>query len=334
MALRIGYWAASEQYPPGRLLEFVERAEREGFKTTVTSDHFHPWFHTGAEAGFSWVWMAAAAERTRRMILGTGVTAPLFRYHPALIAQAFATLGALYPGRIFLSMGTGEAMNETPLGFPWPKFKERAGRLEEAVRIIRGLWGGDFFTFEGEYFQTREAKLYTRSPQPIPLYLSASGPTAGRLAGRYADGVLTIPLGEEHFRTVLIPAVETGAQEAGRKAEDLDWMIEMKVSYDPDEERALEACKIWGATLVPGILNQPIADPRELEERGKEIQEEAFRKGWLISPDPEDHIQQVEAYAKLGFRSIQIHSSSPDEEAFLRFYGREVLPYLREEHRE
>lgn len=166
MASSIGYWAAQEQYSMHQLLEFVVEAEKAGFTSTITSDHFHPWWHDKAFGNFTWTWMAAAAERTKKMQFITGVTAPIYRYHPAIIAQAFASLDVLYPGRIGLGLGTGEAMNEAPLGFDWPRARARLTRTKEAIRIIRELWnqaGVDegFVNFHGQYFRIHNVKLYT-----------------------------------------------------------------------------------------------------------------------------------------------------------------------------
>jgi coenzyme F420-dependent glucose-6-phosphate dehydrogenase len=175
----IGYWAAHEQYSMHELLKFVVEAEKVRFTTAMTSDHFHPWWHDNAYGNFTWIWIAAAAEHTKRIRFVTGVTAPVYRYHPAIIAQAFASLDVLYPGRIGLGLGSGEAMNEVPLGFDWPRAKARLTRTREAIQIIRELWEGrnddGFVNFNGEYFLLRNAKLYTAPAKRIPIYMAAAG---------------------------------------------------------------------------------------------------------------------------------------------------------------
>ncbi|MEK6977453.1 MAG: TIGR03557 family F420-dependent LLM class oxidoreductase [Candidatus Hydrothermarchaeota archaeon] len=334
MDLKLGYWAATEQYPPERLLEFAVLAERAGFESVLASDHFHPWFHTDAHASFTWVWMAAAAERTTRMEIGTGITAPILRYNPAIVAQAFGTLGALYPGRISIAVGTGEAMNEVPVGYHWPRFKERAARLEEAVKIIRLLWKEAFVSFQGKYFQLRDANLYTKPKKPIPIYIAASGPTVAEMAGRLGDGLLTIPHDERHYREVLFPAMERGAREAGRDPAGIEKVIELKFSYDEDYDRAARSIRPWASTAIPNVLNMPVYDPRELERKGTDVPKEELLKGWWVTTDPEEHIEKIGRFIRLGFNRVQLHSSSPDEEKFIAVYGKQVLPYLREEFKE
>ena len=192
----IGYWAAHEQYSMHDLLKFVIEAEKGGFTTTMTSDHFHPWWHDNAYGNFTWIWIAAAAERTKRMQFVTGVTAPVHRYHPAIIAQAFASLDVLYPGRIGLGLGSGEAMNESPLGFDWPRARARLTRTKEAIQIIRQLWNQresdeGFVNFNGEYFLIRNAKLYTLPSTHIPIYMAATGQQATKVAAKYSDGLIS-----------------------------------------------------------------------------------------------------------------------------------------------
>jgi coenzyme F420-dependent glucose-6-phosphate dehydrogenase len=182
--LRLGYWAGMEQYDPVELLEHAIHAEAVGFDIIIASDHFHPWSDTGGQAGFPWIFLAAVAERTSKVEVGTAVTTPLFRYHPAIVAQAFATLDYLYPGRVSITVGTGHAMNETPLGFEWPGFKEKVGRLREAIEIIQLLWGGDFVTYEGTYYKIKTAKLYTKPKTKIPMYVATSKRHCRRNSGR------------------------------------------------------------------------------------------------------------------------------------------------------
>jgi len=329
MSVKIGYWTPQERYEPSRLLGNAVLAEKHGFETVVTSDHFHPWFHANANSAYSWIWMAAVAERTEHMEIGTGVTAPTMRYHPALVAQAFATLGSLYPGRIILGLGTGEAMNEMPFGNKWPPYDERLRRLEEAVEVIRALWSGEFISHRGTYYRLNNAKIYTLPKRPIPIFMAAGGPRAAELAGRVADGLLTVVISPEHYRGIIRPAFERGAKAAGKNPESLEKMIELKISYDEDYEAAERSCRCWMSSEVPNIISLPISDPRELEGLGK-------RKGnisaWHITTNPEDHITMIEEHIKLGFNRIQLHSSSPDEAKFIERYGREVLPYFKENY--
>ncbi|MFQ5761851.1 MAG: TIGR03557 family F420-dependent LLM class oxidoreductase [Candidatus Bathyarchaeia archaeon] len=329
---KFGYRAVTEQYSPTALLDLVVRAEKVGFDFITASDHFHPWFHTRAHASFAWVWIASALERTGSVQLGTGVTAPSQRYHPALIAQAFATLGAVHPGRVFLALGTGEAMNEAPVGHLWLPFRDRAERLEEAVRVIRQLWEKDVVSFAGKHFTLSNARLYTKPGKPIPLYLGASGPTIAKMAGKLADGLYTIPADLSHYTEVLFPKFREGAEEARRNPETLEKGLELLVSFDEDRDKALNAIRIWGGASVPGILNMPISDPRELEKAGNDLDIDTVAKRWLITADLDEVVKKIEELLRIGFTRIDIHSGSPNEKEFIDKFGRTALVYLKDRY--
>ncbi|MEM2111829.1 MAG: TIGR03557 family F420-dependent LLM class oxidoreductase, partial [Candidatus Bathyarchaeia archaeon] len=190
MSLKMGYKIAFEQYQPDALLQHAILAEQYGFESLWASDHFHPWGHTGAGGGFAWTWIASAAERTKKMEIGTSVTAPILRYHPALVAQAFATLSFMYSNRIFLGLGTGEALNESPLGYTWPSPSQRVEMLEEAIIMIKKLWNEEFVSFKGKYYRLKKANLYTKPDKPPKIYVAAGGPRVAELAGRMADGII------------------------------------------------------------------------------------------------------------------------------------------------
>jgi len=226
MALTLGYKTCHEQYQPDKLLSHAVLAENCGFETLWTSDHFHPWAHTDAGGGFAWTWIASAAERTRRIQIGTSVTAPILRYHPALVAQAFASLAYMYPSRIFLGLGAGEALNESPLGYTWPSPSQRVEMLEEAVVVIKKLWTEKFVSFEGKYYQLRKANLYTKPRNPIKIYVAAVGTSVAILAGRYAHGLLVGP-GRLEQAAKLFKAFETSAQKEGRKPRSLKKVAEV-----------------------------------------------------------------------------------------------------------
>ncbi|MFQ5908752.1 MAG: TIGR03557 family F420-dependent LLM class oxidoreductase [Thermoplasmata archaeon] len=330
MTAELGYWAAQEQHPPDRLLSLLQAAEEAGFSRAISSDHFHPWFHTEASSGSTLVWLATALERTKAMSIGTGVTAPIFRYHPAILAQDFASLDHLHPGRVAVGVGTGEAMNEVPLGFTWPPFKERLERMEEAMRLMRLLWSENFSDFEGRHYRLRGANLYVRPAQPIPINVAASGPKAAELAGRLADGLLTVPMDRSRYGEVLFPALRHGAEAEGRDPATLRLLLEFKFSFDPNYDRALASIRRWGATEVPRIFASEVYDPRELERMGRNVEVDALLKTWEVVTDIEDLIGPLEGYAKLGFQEIYLHSSSPNEEAVLRELGRRLLPAWRE----
>ena len=333
----IGYWAAHEQYSLNELLEFVVQAEKNGFNTTMTSDHFHPWWHDNAFGNFTWVWLAAAAERTKRMQFVTGVTAPIYRYHPAVIAQAFASLDVLYPGRIALGLGTGEAMNEVPLGFDWTMPNSRQKRMVEANEIIDKLWysskasrndkDSGFVYFNGEYFLIRQAKLYTPPTDHIPIYMAASGQSSTRVAAKYSDGLITFLKPKDSKN--IIEIFDTEARKNGKNLRSLQKIAEYKVSYSEDYEQALNSSKFWRATLLENVFDTNISDPRKLQLKAlKEVSDKKLKDSIDIITAIEDCIKSIEEYFKTGFTKVYVHSASPDELEFIRLFSREVLPYF------
>src|SRR5207247_7203252 len=249
----LGWKASAEQFDPKRLLDYAVLAEQLGFDSVAISDHFHPWRDTGGHAPFAFAWLGAIAARTTKVRIGPSVVTPSFRYHPAIVAQAMATVALLAPGRVFLGVGSGESMNETPLTVSaWPEPGERLRRLREAVRLIKRMWSEDYVTFEGKYFQTREAKLFDKPARPIPILIAAGGPQAAAFAGKEGDGIIvTSGKGAELYRDTLVPALEKGAQEAAKDPSKLERMIEMKVSYDHDRARAMDDTKEWAALALP-----------------------------------------------------------------------------------
>ncbi|HLH70199.1 MAG TPA: glucose-6-phosphate dehydrogenase (coenzyme-F420) [Candidatus Dormibacteraeota bacterium] len=328
--LRLGWKASAEQFGPRELVELAVLAEELGFDSVWVSDHFQPWRHTDGHAFFSPAWLAAVGERTRRVTLGTSVLTPTFRYHPAVVAQAFATLGVLYPGRVVLGVGTGESMNEAPVvGIEWPDFRERFRRLSEAVRLIRRLWTEEFVEFEGEYYRVSGATVYDRPERPLPIYVAASGEVAARFAGRRGDGfICTSGKGMDLYRDRLLPAVREGAEAAGRDVEALEKTIEVKVSFDTDLARALADTRIWAALALSPEEKVGVHNPRDMEERAKRVAHPERR--WLVSNDPDQHVEQIAPYLELGFTHLVFHHPGNDQARFLRLYAREILPRLRQ----
>ena len=283
--LSLGYKASAEQFGPRRLLDLAVAAEQAGFDSVWTSDHYQPWRHTDGHAPNALVWLGAAAAATERVILGTSVLTPSFRYNPAIVAQAFATLGCLAPERVILGVGTGESLNEVVVGVEWPEQSERFARLKESVDLIQTLFRGEFVSYEGQYYKTRNATIYDLPEAEVPIYIAASGPAAARLAGRVADGfICTSGKGKELYTDTLVPAVAEGAAKAGRNADDLGMMIEMKVSFDTDRAQAMEDTKIWAALALPGEAKMGVEDPREMERLAKTVEDVAHRR-WLVSDD-------------------------------------------------
>jgi coenzyme F420-dependent glucose-6-phosphate dehydrogenase len=330
--LTLGYKASAEQFGPRELLDFAVVAEEAGFDSVVVSDHFQPWRHHGGHSPFSFAWLAAVGERTSRVKLGTSVVTPTFRYHPSIVAQAMGTLGVLFPNRVLLGVGTGESLNEVPsIGVKWPPFKERFGRVKEAVTLMEQLWSEERVTFEGEYYQTEKATVYDKPKQPIPLYIAGSGASAARLAGRVANGfICTSGKAPELYSETLIPAVKDGASKAGRDMRNIELMIEMKVSYDHDHERAMADTKHWAALALTPEQKAGVEDPIEMERLADALPVEQAASRWIVSTDPDEHISHIKPYLDLGFTHLVFHAPGTDQERFLRLYGEEVLPKLRE----
>jgi coenzyme F420-dependent glucose-6-phosphate dehydrogenase len=329
--LKLGYKASAEQFGPRPLLNFAIEAEACGFDSVWISDHFQPWRHTNGHAPFALSWLGAAGERTQRVLLGTSVLTPTFRYQPAVVAQAFGTLGVLNPGRMILGVGSGESLNEVAVtGGEWPSPRERLARLREAVELIRLLLSKDFVTFEGQYYRTRNATIYDRPEQPIPIYISAGGPVAAKFAGRAGDGfICTSGKGDELYRDKLLPAVEEGAKEAGRDPATIERTIEVKVSFDTDRERALRDTRIWAALALPAEDKAGVEDPREMERRAEAVADEAHSR-WLVSDDPDEHLEQIRPYIELGFTHLIFHAPGDDQSRFLQLYAKDILPRIRE----
>jgi coenzyme F420-dependent glucose-6-phosphate dehydrogenase len=330
VTLKLGWKASAEQFGPRRLLDYAIEAEKLGFESVWVSDHYQPWRHTDGHAPFSIAWMAALGERTERVQIGTSVLTPTFRYHPAVVAQAFATLGSLDPGRIALGVGTGESMNEVPvIGIEWPDQRERFRRLSEAVKLIKKLWSEDFVEWDGEYYKTKGVTVYDKPEQPVPIYIAATGPAAAKLAGRYGEGfICTSGKGWDLYRETLLPAVREGAEAAGRDYEQIDRMIEVKVSFDPDRQKALADTRIWAALALPAEDKVGVHNPKEMEERAQQVERPETR--WLVSDDPEEHVEQIRPYIELGFTHLVFHAPGDDQSRFLQLYSKEILPRLRD----
>jgi coenzyme F420-dependent glucose-6-phosphate dehydrogenase len=331
MTLDMDLWHVTE------VLKQAKLADNEGFDNIWVSDHFHPWSHTGSHEGFTWVLIASAAEATRRTIIGTLVTAPLLRYHPGIVAQAFATLGAMYPKRIILGLGTGEAMNEVPLGYDWPPLAERLARFEEAVRIIRLLWTKDFVSYKGAYYRLNRANLYDRPSPPVPMFISSNGPVVTRLAGRYSDGYFThvsavggVGGGGRYVKERLFPALEQGAKDASRDPESIKKCVVLPCSYDDDYDNALESCGRKAANLVPGFFELNLGDPRMIEALGSLVNKEDYSKLWVIATDPEPLIKKAEEDLRLGFSHLTFTNFGPDQTKFIQMCGRKVVPVLKD----
>ncbi len=330
MSLQLGYKASNEQFAPQELLDYGVLAEECGFDSVFVSDHLQPWRHDGGHAPFAMSWLGALGARTERVTIGTSVLTPTFRYHPAIVAQSFATLGCLFPGRVVLGMGSGESMNEVPLGVEWPDGKERFARFREAVKLIRELWSGERVSFDGDFYTTDKATIYDKPEQPVPIWLASSGPAATRFAGRQGDGWITTSGKDASLYTdTLMPAIAEGAEKAGRSTKDIEMMIEVKVSFDHDRAAAMEATRFWGALGLTPEQKSGVEDPVEMQRLADGLSAEQTAKRFIVSTDPDEHVEQIKRYVDLGFTHLVFHAPGPDQARFLRLYGEEILPRLR-----
>ena len=330
--LKLGYKASAEQFAPRELVELGVLAEAHGMDSAAVSDHFQPWRYTGGHAPFALSWMTAVGERTKRIVLGTSVLTPTFRYNPAVTAQAFATMACLYPDRIFLGVGTGEALNEIATGYigQWPEVKERFGRLREAVRLMRELWKGDRVDFDGEYYHLKGASIYDVPAGGVPIYIAAGGPGVAKYAGRAGDGfICTSGKGVELYTEKLIPSVNEGAQLAERNVDDIDKMIEIKISYDPNPERALENTRFWAPLSLTAEQKHSIHDPIEMEKAADALPIEQVAKRWIVSSDPDEAVERVADYVKYGLNHLVFHAPGHDQRRFLKLFETDLAPRLR-----
>jgi coenzyme F420-dependent glucose-6-phosphate dehydrogenase len=328
--LRLGWKATPEQFPPGELLDYAIAADEAGFDLIDASDHFHPWSEAG-QASFVWTWLGAAAARTERIVLGPGVTSPILRYHPAIIAQASATLAAMAPGRTYQGVGTGEALNDYAASGEWPEYRERQDRLREALDLIRLLWSGEVVTYDGRYYRTRKARLYTLPPEPIPIYISSLVPGSASFAGRYGEGLVTTGGKRPELYREILGNFGAGAREVGKDPARMPRLIEINVAYTEDRRAALEAQrKYWAGASVPAMYNQKIYTPAMSEQNGEAVGTDTLDKKTCISADPADHVAFTQRYVDLGFTHIVFHSAQEDQRRFIEAYGREVLPRIRE----
>ncbi|WP_039802617.1 glucose-6-phosphate dehydrogenase (coenzyme-F420) [Nocardia araoensis] len=330
--LKLGYKASAEQFGPRELVEIAVLAEQHGMDSATVSDHFQPWRHKGGHAPFSLAWLAAVGERTQRIQLGTSVLTPTFRYNPAVIAQAFATMSCLYPDRVMLGVGTGEALNEIATGYTgeWPEFKERFARLREAVDLMRALWTGDRVDFDGEYYKTVGASIYDVPKGGVPIYVAAGGPLVARYAGRAGDGfICTSGKGMDLYTEKLMPAVAEGAAKAGRSVDDIDRMIEIKLSYDTDPELARENTRFWAPLSLTAEQKHSITDPIEMEAAADALPIEQIAKRWIVADDPDQAVEQIKPYLDAGLNHLVFHAPGHDQRRFLDLFQRDLAPRLR-----
>lgn len=327
--VQFGWKAGTEQYAPPDIVKYAVSADKAGFDLLDMSDHFQPWSEAG-QAGFTWTIFGAIAAQTNKIVIGPGVTCPILRYHPSIIAQAAATLSTLAPNRTYLAVGTGEALNEYASTGYWPGYTERRERLTEAIDLIRALWTGQQVNYTGQYYETRKAKLYTPPASAIPLYISTLSPESASYAGKYGDGLITTGGKQPDMYRAMLKNFEQGAREAGKDPAKMPHMIELNVAYTQDIQAAIqEQLKYWAGTYIPALFDQKIYSPAMSQQNGEVVGPDTVQKTGCFSSNPEDHIKYARQHIDLGFNVLIFHAAGPDQNAFIEGYGRDILPKLR-----
>jgi G6PDH family F420-dependent oxidoreductase len=288
--VKISIQAAHEQVNPTDLLNDVILMDKNGIARCWSSDHYMPWWHTGASGAAAWPWMGAALAKTSNIAIGTGVTAPTLRYNPAVVAQVFATLGYMFPNRVFLGVGLGESLNEVTSGNEWPPTQQRFQRTKEAIELIKKLWTEEWVTFKGEYYWVKDSNLYTKPQKPIPLYIAAMGTQTARLAGEEGDGFIT---------------------------------------NDKDKEKAIQSIRFWRGAMIKAFFDVDVHDPREIEENAQVIGDDTLEKTLLVITNAEEGIKKLEKYVGLGFTEIVLTNSSPDREKLVELIAKGISPALK-----
>jgi G6PDH family F420-dependent oxidoreductase len=316
--LEIGYALSSEEHRPGDLVRFAVAAEGAGFRFALISDHFHPWTDAQGQSPFVWAVLGGIARATEHLRVGTGVTCPTVRIHPAIVAQAAATVAAMMPGRFFLGVGSGENLNEHILGDNWPPARIRQQMLEEAVAVIRELWTGELVTHDGDWYTVHTARLYTVPEQAPPIMVAAGGAEAASLAGRIGDGLIsTAPAAE------IVEAYRRAGGDGPRYAQ-------ITACWAPEERQAIEtAHRQWVNAAIPGELGQELPLPAHFEQAGKNVRPDDIAEVVVCGPDPERHLAEIHKYADAGFDHIYVHQVGSDQDGFFRFYADEVLPKVQ-----
>lgn len=324
----IRYWTqlATEQFAPSDIVRQAQAAERAGFDALNVSDHYQPWWEPG-ESGHAWVTLGAIGNATERIPLGTGVTAPVFRHNPAVVAQAFTTLEQLNPGRAYLGIGSGESLNESPCGMDWPPVGEQVARMEEVLEIVNRLFDGERLDYEGRYFKTKQAYLHTRPARRLPIYVSAFGPRAAGVAARCSDGLWT--LADPERAPAIIDAYRGACDDADKPAGEI--ILQTGFSYAEDDAAALEGARVWKATQPPEYYTDDWHIPTEMYEHAEQtISDEQFAQSYILSADPEVHADRVREVEQLGATVVCLQNASgADPLGGLALYGERVLPALR-----
>jgi coenzyme F420-dependent glucose-6-phosphate dehydrogenase len=327
--VRISIQAAHEQTNPLDLLNDVIKMDKKGIEKCWSSDHYMPWWHTGSSGGAAWPWIGAALAKTNKIILGTGVTQPIYRYHPAIVDKVFATLGVMFPNRVFLGVGRGEALNEVPAGNTWPSNLERFQRLKEAIHLIKKLWTEEWINFTGQYYWVKDSNLYTRPQRPIPLYIAGLKPQSAQLAGEEGDGFITNELDVESIKNKLLPAVKEGTRRSGKDYDSFEKILFIPASYDEDLQKALQSIRFWRGAMIKAFFEVDVHDPRIIEENAKVIGDDTLQEMLLVITNAEEGIKKLKKYTDLGFNEIVLTNSSPNREKLINLIAEKIAPEFK-----
>ena len=313
---------------PKDLLSDVIAMDEKGIQRCWTSDHYMPWWDSGASGGAAWPWIGGALARTRNIVIWYWRDTPILRYHPAIVAQVFATLEYMFPNKVFLGIGRGEALNEVTSGHPWPSNTEKFERLKEAIYLIRRLWTGDWVNFKGNYYWVRDSKLYTTPSNHIPLYLAGIGKQSARLAGEQADGFVTNELDIGVIRDKLFPSLKEGAINTGKDYNSLEKILFLPASYHEDKQKALESIRFWRGALIKAFFDVDVHDPRKIQENGQIIGDDTLEKMYLVISTAEEGIEKLKKYIELGFTEIVLTNSSPNRNEFVKLISEKISPHF------
>jgi len=325
----IGYAAALEQFHPNDLLEYAQLAEQHGFKGVMAADHFQPWVPQQGHNAFVWAWMAALGATTQTLTFGPGVNCPSFRYHPAVIAQAAATQAAMTPGRFWLGLGSGEALNEHVVGGVWPEPHVRLKMMQEAIEIIKKLFTGKVARHDdGQYFAMERVRLWTLPDEPCPIYVATAGLITAKWTGANCNGIITPGASVEKLKK-LLEAFEQGARSVGKDPAKMPKLLQLHMSWaETLEEAQQNALTEWpnGGMAFP---KQDIRSPEDFAEMARLVRIENYKNRMLISPDLDEHRAQIQQFADLGFDEIHVHNVGRNQEQFIKAFGEQVIPRLR-----
>ena len=317
----VGYSLSSEEHKPNELVTHAQLAEQAGFKFVIISDHFHPWTSQQGESSFVWSVLGGIAHATKHITAGTGVTCPILRFHPALTAQAAATMADMMPGRFFLGLGTGEYLNEHIYGHPWPDYMTRREMLIEAVHIIRELWMGEEYSYNGLYYSVKDARLYTLPKQLPPLYIAASGPDSATLAAEIADGLISTTSGDK------VTSAFNGSGGSGKPC-----FGQIKLCWAKTEEEARKVMKKWWpVSALSGRLHVDMPTPKHFEDAVKLMDEPEIPEDSILGPKLDPYMQAIRTMQENGFSHVYLHQVGPDQEGFLDFFKNKLLPALEHE---